>query len=232
MLNTFFDHIFCLNLARRQDRALWTRDHCSRLGILYELFPAVDGHLLRDIHTRLKFPGTTGNLGATLSHLQIFQTALARGYKNILVIEDDLVYHRDLPKLFELLQLQIPADWEMLYFAWIPVDYAHDTWDYTIIHDTFISPNIFKARSLWSAMAYGITASVMREIVASYEKSFVMEIDRYFVEKIQPTRKVYATWPQLFAGKDDLSDCNDKGMVVPVFQRSHDPRITRDTDFF
>lgn len=229
-MNNFFDHIFCLNLARRPDRAAWTQEHCSRLNLLYEFFPGVDGSVLQDVHARLRFPGRPGNLGATLSHLGIYQTALARGYQKILIIEDDLVYHKDLPNQFSKLKLQIPSDWEMIYFAWIPVDEEKDEWNYNLIRNRFVSPNILRANQLWSAMAYGIKAPLMKDILDAYRSSFEMEIDRFFVHRVQTQRSVYATWPQLFAGRDDHSDCG--GKVVPVFQRSHDTRVTRDEDFF
>ena len=75
---------FVVNLERRPDRLESIKKEMDYIGWDYELFKAVD----------LNHHG-----GCTLSHVEIIKIAKERGYKSVLVIEDDctfLPYSKDL----------------------------------------------------------------------------------------------------------------------------------------
>ena len=90
------DHIFYINLDHRKDRREEIERELDGFGLKYERFEA--------IYT----PGF-GIVGCSYSHLEVLKLARARGYKNVLIFEDDFQFkvsksefEDDLAKLFEL----------------------------------------------------------------------------------------------------------------------------------
>jgi glycosyl transferase family 25 len=73
------DHIFYINLAHRQDRRTEIERELDGFGLKYERFEA--------IHT----PGC-GSIGCSYSHLGVLKLARERGYKNVLILEDDFKF--------------------------------------------------------------------------------------------------------------------------------------------
>lgn len=67
---------FVINLERRPDRLESIKKEMDYLGWDFELFKAVD---------------TNSHVGCTLSHTAILKIAKERGYKEVLIIEDDCV---------------------------------------------------------------------------------------------------------------------------------------------
>lgn len=80
---------FVVNLERRPDRLESIKKEMEYLGWDFELFKAVD---------------TNSHVGCTLSHTAILKIAKERGYKEVLIIEDDCVvmpYAKSLLKAIE-----------------------------------------------------------------------------------------------------------------------------------
>jgi glycosyl transferase family 25 len=70
------DHIFYINLAHRTDRRAEIENELNLFGLSYERFDAVST------------PGC-GSIGCSYSHLGALKLAKERGYKNVLIFEDD-----------------------------------------------------------------------------------------------------------------------------------------------
>ncbi len=119
MLNNYFDHIFCINLERRTDRRIQAEEEFKKIGLDVEFVTGVDGTKL-DIKPMISKDATMvsrGDLGCTLSHLKVVKLAKERGYKNYLVLEDDVEFSETFNADFESWMKQVPADWQMLYFG-------------------------------------------------------------------------------------------------------------------
>ena len=91
------DRVFYINLERRPERRAVVEAELAKVGLLEnaERFQAVD-------------TASFGILGCGLSHLGVLKTAKARGYRNVLIVEDDLVFlvereelERSLRQLFD-----------------------------------------------------------------------------------------------------------------------------------
>jgi len=90
------DKIIYINLNRRTDRRAEIEEEMNRFGLEYERFEAIET------------PGF-GSYGCGLSHLQVLKLAKERGYKNILIFEDDFKFlvtkeefEKNLTQFFEL----------------------------------------------------------------------------------------------------------------------------------
>ena len=74
-MSAHIDGVFFINLDRRVDRLAEISEELSLMGIEGERFSAVD-----------RSPGI---LGCGLSHLSVLKLARERGYRNVLIFEDD-----------------------------------------------------------------------------------------------------------------------------------------------
>jgi len=89
------DHIFYINLAHRKDRLEEIERELNNLNLPYERFEAIST------------PGC-GSIGCSYSHLGVLKLARERGYRNVLIFEDDFQFkitktdfEDGLTKLFE-----------------------------------------------------------------------------------------------------------------------------------
>ena len=88
LLRTLFDRIYVINLPERSDRRREMAVELGRIGLgfddpLVQIFPAVrppDRGAFESIGAR----------GCFLSHLGVLKDAVAKGYRSILILEDDV----------------------------------------------------------------------------------------------------------------------------------------------
>ncbi len=229
-LNEYFDKIYVLNLHKRSDRRCLSKKRLSFAGIDHEFFGATDGSVLKFIHGNLKNSNfQNGNyVGCAISHLCIYADALSRGFKRVLVTEDDCRIHRDSSAVFEAASGGIVKWDDLLYLGYIPLSEDMSRWDY----NAFSAPigNCFTAMNLWGLYGYGISSSLMSEIVDVYNSSFPMELDRYFVSKIQPRGKSIGVSPQIFCAEDGASDNSGK-VECGMLEKSIDTRFAKYSDY-
>ena len=181
-------------------------------------------------------------LACAISHVSIWNNAIASGKKNVLVVEDDVRIHRNSEKMTRNFMSLVPDDWDLLYFGYVPLvsnnhiayDQSHDLnhWDYNILEDKRMGPNTIKADRMWNCSGYAMSEKLMRHMVDVYAKSYPMEVDRYLVEKIQtsPEWKSYGSNPQIVAGEDSFSDLMG-GISDYQNERSIDARFVRYYDY-
>ena len=72
------DHIFYINLEERVDRKNLIEIELNKFDLKYERFPAIKDEM--------------GIYGCGLSHLSVLKLAKERGYKNVLIFEDDFTF--------------------------------------------------------------------------------------------------------------------------------------------
>jgi GR25 family glycosyltransferase involved in LPS biosynthesis len=79
------DAIFYINLDIRQDRKEEMEEELKRMNLTAERFSAIP------------HPPPNGIVGCGKSHLQVIKIAKERGYKNVLILEDDFVFITEKP---------------------------------------------------------------------------------------------------------------------------------------
>jgi GR25 family glycosyltransferase involved in LPS biosynthesis len=94
-MSTNIDKIFYINLNKRPDRRQEIENELNTFGLTYERFEAIETL-------------GCGIYGCGLSHLGVLKLARDRGYKNVLIFEDDFTFlvskeefETNLTKLFE-----------------------------------------------------------------------------------------------------------------------------------
>ena len=79
-MSKYIDHIFFINLDKREDRKKEFELEMHKMGWNAERFPGI------------YYPPPKGIVGCGKSHLEVLKLAKTRGYKNVLIFEDDFVF--------------------------------------------------------------------------------------------------------------------------------------------
>jgi GR25 family glycosyltransferase involved in LPS biosynthesis len=79
------DKIFYINLDKRTDRRYEIEQELKKMELPYERFPAIHN--------------SNGIVGCGYSHLAVLKLARDRGYKNVLIFEDDFTFLVEKPEL-------------------------------------------------------------------------------------------------------------------------------------
>ena len=202
------DKIFIINLAHRTDRKEHMISEMKKQNITnYEFFNAIRPSI-QDIiewnpnfcsHVKSGMPSNKflnyqiGCLGCLKSHLEVCKLALSRGYKNILIFEDDTEFTQEFNKLSEY-SAQINNTYDMLYLCGSHIG-THEK----------ISKNIMKVYGTHTTGSYLITENAMKYFVKnimSYEK----EVDVFYAWDLQKKFNCYCTVPHITKQKDGYSD--------------------------
>lgn len=133
ILNNFFDNIYLITLKRSKNR----HARIDRIldGLNYEVFWGIDGSKLNIDHlqeeglydsklTKTKIPFgqelTKGEIGCALSHLDVYKDMRRKGYRNALILEDDVkIEIEDVQEELSNSIAELPEDWELFYLGYL-----------------------------------------------------------------------------------------------------------------
>ncbi len=165
-INNYFDRIFVLNLDKRQDRRKAMEKKLFQAGITnYTFFKAIDGtqepaysHYLNKIKIN-NFFESPGAFGILCSIINLLCFAKNKGYKKILILEDDAIFHQNFYKLFSERIKNINNNWKLLYLGTMM--------ERIILEQSCIYNNGFleTSRSIAGAFAVGINLSIFDELI-------------------------------------------------------------------
>jgi len=204
ILNKKVDKIFVINLKERKDKYERIKLHMKQQKITnYERFNAIKPNLT-DIYENKNLLALyrkscfgIGVIGCKLSHLAVINLAKKRGYKSILILEDDAFplsnFSENIKKNFHELE-ETKTDWDMLYLG-----ANHKSKGVTI------SPHIKRCFSAYTTSSY-IVKSVLYDTILENANLSPVEIDNYYVNEIQKKYKVYSVSPNLITQYDSVSD--------------------------
>lgn len=130
-LENYFDKILVITLERAGERQQQVKQHLR--GLSFDFFYGTDKQNLSwdqiiqegvyDDEKAKKFNRygkgmILGHLACALSHRSVYEYVLEKGYKKVLIFEDDVVpLYENLNKL-PLAINELPEDWEMVYFGY------------------------------------------------------------------------------------------------------------------
>ena len=224
-ISKYIDKIFLINLVHRKDRLQESISELIRVGIIddVEQFEAVEHQL--------------GIIGCTQSHYELVKHAKAKGYKNILIFEDDIEFH----KSNSLFQKTIESAFEsikknklsphMLYLGG-NATHVHSGHDSTIPYHNQISDHLYQLGGCKTTHAYIIFESMYDTIIDAYSKlSWVQEefrgdlrmsIDFWYLSRIHHNRSeynVYGVYPALAGQRESHSDIMERVMYFDLFEK-------------
>lgn len=183
-----WNKIFVINLARRGDRKKQMEEFFAKLKVPksgYEFIEAYDGQtqtiLTKYQEIKKINPSnpiiTPGHFACLLSHLKVIQEAKFRGYKSIMVLEDDV--NTGEPDLISKLHSIMVPEYDMIYLGGIMSKKKHFTTDWAYSNGTNIMG------------AYGyILSHTIYDTILSGLKDLGDYIDFYYLKNIQKKYKV------------------------------------------
>jgi glycosyl transferase family 25 len=141
MIDSLFDRVIVISLPNSKRRE-HIRRHFAETGITnYEFFDAINGAEL-DL-AALKRTGmladkpaehggkdlVAGEVGCAWSHIRVYESALARGLRRILVCEDDVQFCAGANKMIAGYMAEMPSDWDIIHFMSTRAVGSGDKWD-------------------------------------------------------------------------------------------------------
>lgn len=209
-LNSFVDKIYIINLERRIDRFKKISAKLCKFKIEFERFNAVDGTniSIRDEWIQCLEKGSKitspGAYGCLLSHLQIIKSAKQNNYKNILIFEDDILFHKNFIKEISKLSY-IPNDYALIYLGASQFK--------NISNISAVNKNYYKANETYGTFAYIIRDTVYDVLIDVLEKKqFDIDFSLCIIQKLH---NCYVLWENVIIA--DLSSSD-----IRIEKRSYD----------
>jgi GR25 family glycosyltransferase involved in LPS biosynthesis len=195
-INTYFDKVFYINSKKRGDRLKNMVRRLSDLDIKAERFEAILGGAVDK--STLKINPTkkvlnNGELGCYLSHRQIWQTIKEKGYKKVLILEDDAEFCPDFLNEFSE-KIDTVPDFDLLYFGHWNYDHKGDSGKTKTLKEE-ISKGVFKADRCWLTHAYAVNEKCVDYLLEKTEEIYSC-IDSVLAD-VQSPLDVIAFYPNL-----------------------------------
>jgi GR25 family glycosyltransferase involved in LPS biosynthesis len=126
-----FDKIYLISVEGDTNRQQITLQRCREAGFEPTLFPAtpsfqMDPEMFKYFKVTAPFPG----IGCWMSHYRVLKDAYENKYDNILIFEDDVIFHEMFNQLFPLALNDLPTDWEILHLGYCCAFSPIDAWWY------------------------------------------------------------------------------------------------------
>lgn len=168
-IDSYFDRVFYINLDSDHSRKSAMEEKLAQVGIRnYERVPGVKIGVLPQIQFWRNFIKNDlkyllGSLGCRESHLECIRIAKKKGYKKILILEDDAVFLND-PNTILSSNVQNVPDWDLMYFGGL------------------IEPHF--RNQVVCLHAYGLSETVFDDVLNMAGPSG-MEIDNFYAKILQ-----------------------------------------------
>lgn len=113
-------------------------------------------------------PNVYGNVfDCAYNHYNIIKTAYLRGFNNILIIEDDILFNKD-KKNLETLFNNIPQDYNIIKFY-----YSHDDNEFNVPEVKYVDKSYEQFyKYVYSTLCYGLSRKGMEIMIDEYENNF------------------------------------------------------------
>jgi GR25 family glycosyltransferase involved in LPS biosynthesis len=193
-INTYFGKIYCINLDKRLDRWEESQKEFQKINIEVERYSAFDGNKIKNVENL--FVGhfeKAGQFGCLISHLNIIKKAKESKIPSVVILEDDVVFCDNFNQEFNLSMIEMPKDWDMIFFG---SNHVHSP--------IKISDRICKLRRAYSAHCYVIRDRMYDELIGLIEP--MNEPLDVTYANIQSTHNCYVFNPHLVWQRPGYSD--------------------------
>lgn len=113
-INELFDNIYCINLKHREDRWENCQNQFNKFDMVVERFDAING---KEVEPNGKNGLLPGEIGVIRSNYNVIKDAKEKGYKQIVIFEDDVELDPEFGNKFIEYYNSTPTDWTFLYMG-------------------------------------------------------------------------------------------------------------------
>ena len=199
-----FEHVYCVSYAPYKKRREKLFEELKRVGIIHSELDGEKNEPFFSMHYTvenpfeqmlLTHPGfnwpkhnkrfNKGALSLALGHYCVMKEAMSLGYLRILIIEDDIVFLKDLSVINDIIE-NIPLSDVIMYDKVVPSRAAWENdlscrrsrdWNYVLLS---------KEDIVWTTSCYSVDAAAMWHITECQEKSF--NVADYYTNAFAPTK--------------------------------------------
>lgn len=214
-LNFYFPHVLLINLKRRDDRLLRMKKLLKRYEIEYEIIDGIDGdnYLVKEEFrriigiTKLK---NSGEYGSLLSYIKALRYAKERGYPSVLILEDDLCFHKRFETVLKKLD-KIPKEWDLIYLGACQKDGS--------IFLNTINSDWYVAKETNGTFANAISSSLYNGLLKRLEKR-MDSVDSELI-KIQERKNSYVLYNNIIICETDDSNVGTEMELTDCAKKYH-----------
>lgn len=98
-LEKVVDQVYVINMDKDTKRLKVFNEYMKALNIKYKRVKGVHGQSVYNNYKKTKL--NSGELGCLLSHINVMKDAIKNDYTNILIFEDDVIFHTNFHKIFK-----------------------------------------------------------------------------------------------------------------------------------
>lgn len=189
-LNSYFDRIFCINLASRPDRWAACEELFAKHNLQVHRVQAVNGRELPSSHSL-----TPAELGCKLSHVNVLTEIAANGYSKALILEDDVEFVENLQADFDELIGQAPP-WEMLYLGGNHIE-----------RPLAALPRFGRLAATYTTSSYAVTGAFAVKLLNLLDEPVPIDVAYASLHK---QHQCYTVWPSLAGQRPGFSDIQGK----------------------
>ena len=148
MLHKLVDKVYAVSLPSSRDRQKNIAEQCHKIGTRYYLWPAIDGRKAdvewyENQYAKDQYGWTQGAAGLVHTTMAIIRDAKDKGYKSILILEDDIIFKSTVYEVTKQCLENLPEDWDMFHLT------ATNTKP-----PRRIGKHLHRLESAWSCQAY------------------------------------------------------------------------------
>jgi hypothetical protein len=194
----YFDQIFVINLATREDRLAHFISEMLKIGVTRDQFSVFNGYLKPKDHNGIP----SGNLGCTASHRALLEIIAWNKWRRVLIFEDDaelIGKPEDFDRTWDALERNLPNEWDMLYLGG---HYGEDV-------QGRVNRFVLRTGTMLTTSSYGVTWWMARKM-APYI-SGIGPIDSLY-GGFHRENECFCIQPRLFAQYPNYSDLQDREM--------------------
>lgn len=201
-INDYFDHIYCVNLDTRTDKWNVCQAEFAKHELTVERWSGAVGSELPRHPTLMP-----GEVGCLKSHEMILRDMIDKGYKRVLVLEDDVEFVPNVQSRFSDVISLIPNEWDMLYLGGSHLN-----------KPTPINHAIAKISRTYTTSSYGITAELAKEIISKFNNTQPHQVDVLY-SHLHTTKKCYSFVPSLAWQRAGHSDIHNTHVDYTSFMK-------------
>ena len=204
-LRKFYDRVYCINLDCRPDKWEEAQKEFDKWGLTgIERYSGLVGGDLDVTPEKDMLPG---EIGISMTHVEIIKQAKADGLNNIMIMEDDVYFSEDILRIGEFIS-QVPEDWCFMYFGGMQIGGDKPT---------IITPDIIKINQTLMIHCIAINSEMFDTIINEVPK-LKAQVDYEYIG-LQKTCPSYCTNPYIAFQRAGISDIQNKYVDYNMFYR-------------
>lgn len=189
-MNKFVDNVYVINMDKDKHRFKQITKECQKFNIKFERFTGIDATILTKKEKSKYITNYCNNycpnsiIGCAISHIKIYEDIINKGYKNALILEDDIYIYDDFYDILNKAFEELPDNYDILYLGFLNF--------FNLKKNNNTNKNIFIPILPFGTHAYIISNKGCKILLKHLRKNIFIHID-FMINLNMNKLNVYAT---------------------------------------